>query len=155
MAEVEDITDGPGDDDPGQAEYPGGPEPLDLDAILLADVEPSEPGATPTEVTSEIINSFKEDWGEDESASLVNHWGDNTLANQSLTRALVEDHLELQNALDEHRHVVERYRTRRPGAERARPLRLHRLCGLLPPSSAMATRGRRPSSICCFGRIIE
>ena len=104
MAEVDDITDGLGGDDPDstQAEYPGGPEPLDLDAILLADVEPSEPSAVPVEVTDEIFNSFKEDWGEDESASLQKHWGDNAHANQSLTRALVEDHQELQAALDEH-----------------------------------------------------
>jgi hypothetical protein len=91
-------------DDPGstQAEYPGAPTPLNLDAILQADLEPSGPTSTPVAVTSEIINGFKEDWGEDESASLQKHWGDQTLANQSLTRALVEDHTELQAALDNH-----------------------------------------------------
>jgi len=108
--ELESPEDGFADDstvagnDPGstQAEYPGGPEPLDLDAILLADLEPSEPTSTPVEVTDEIFNSFKENFGEDESASLLRHWGDNVAPNQSLTRALISDHQELQSALDNH-----------------------------------------------------
>jgi hypothetical protein len=85
-----------------EREYPGAEAPLDIDSVLLADIEPSEPTSTPVEITDEIFNSFKEDWGEDESASLVKHWGDNALANQSLARGLVEDHQEIQAALDNH-----------------------------------------------------
>ncbi len=89
-------------DDSTQAEYPGAEPPLDIDSILLADSEPAEPTSTPVEVTSEIFSSFKEDFGEAESASLQRHWGDNAHANQSLARGLVEDHQELQAALDTH-----------------------------------------------------
>ena len=98
----DDLADNLTGDDSTQAEYPGGPEPLDIDSILLADIEPSEPAVTPVAVTSEIINGFKEDWGEAESANLQKHFGDNVLHHQSLARGLVEDHQEIQAALDNH-----------------------------------------------------
>ena len=97
------VADGLTGDDPGstQAEYPGGPEPLDIDS-LLADIELSDPGATPVEITHEIFRSFEENFGESESANLQNHWGDKALHNQSLVRGLVSDHQEIEIALDNH-----------------------------------------------------
>ena len=78
--------------DDTQAEYPGGPEPLDIDAILLADVEPVASTSVPVEVTDEIFSIFRENFGENEAARLQEHWGDQALANQTISLALVEDH---------------------------------------------------------------
>ena len=98
------VDDGVAGDDPvsTQAEYPGGPEPLDIDSVLLADIEPSEPGAIPVEITSEIFRSFEENFGEDEAANLQRHFGDKAHVNQSLVRGLVSDHQEIEAALDNH-----------------------------------------------------
>ena len=54
------------------------------------DLAPEIP--VPVEITDEIYNNFKSEYGEDQAQQLQSVWGDSALENEKIIGAVIEDH---------------------------------------------------------------
>ena len=54
------------------------------------DLAPEMP--VPVEITDEIYNNFKSEYGEDQAQQLQSAWGDSALENEKIIGAVIEDH---------------------------------------------------------------
>lgn len=49
----------------------------------------------PVEITDRFYNTFREEFSEDDSASLQRHWGNNAFGNEQIVRAVIKNHPQL------------------------------------------------------------
>jgi len=66
----------------------------------LEDLEPEIP--VPTEITGEIYNAFKENFGADQAELLQKRWGDKAVQNEGVVRAVMKDNSPFNEIYAEH-----------------------------------------------------
>lgn len=72
----------------------------DQPAETPEDLEPGEP--VPVEITGEIYNNFKSEYGEEQAAQLQSLWGDSALENEKIIGAVIEDNPQIDELFIQH-----------------------------------------------------
>ena len=72
------------------------------DSPTVEDLGPEIP--VPVEVTGEIYNNFKEEFGEEQAALLQQEWGDKAVQNEVVVRAVMADHPSFDEIYIEHQN---------------------------------------------------